>query len=83
MVFSDGTRQTADLVVYCTGYAVAMPFLDAEAMHAEMDGYERWLAKRFVASTRHTLEVDFDDYLRQLKRERQRGAKRAKALLPG
>lgn len=49
---------------------------DAEAMRTEMDGYEQWLGKRFVKSTRHTLEVDFDDYLRQ----RKRGAKRAEAL---
>lgn len=134
----------ADLVVYCAGYTVAMPFLDpevldpsadnrvrlyqrvfhpvvpglsvvglvrplgavmplaeeqgrlvadqltgvyalpdAETMRAEMDGYEAWLGKRFVKSTRHTLEVDFDDYLRQLKRERRRGAKRADALRDG
>lgn len=144
MVFSDGTRQVADLVVYCTGYTVAMPFLDpevldpradnrvrlyqrvfhpvvpglsvvglvqplgavmpladeqgrlvadqltgvyalpdGEAMRAEMDGYEAWLGKRFVLSTRHTLEVDFDDYLRQLKRERRRGGKRAETLRGG
>lgn len=144
VVFTDGTRQVADLVVYCTGYTVAMPFLDpevldpsadnrvrlyqrvfhpevpglsvvglvqplgavmplaeeqgrlvadqltgvyalpdAEAMRAEMDGYKAWLGKRFVQSTRHTLEVDFDDYLRQLKRERRRGGKRAEALRGG
>ena len=50
---------------------------DAEVMRAEIDGYEAWLGKRFVQSTRHTLEVDFDDYLRQLKRERKRGAARS------
>lgn len=144
VVFSDGTRQVAALVVYCTGYTVAMPFLDpevldpradnrvrlyqrvfhpqvpglsgvglvqplgavmplaeeqgrlvadqltgayalpdGEAMRAEMDGYEAWLGKRFVQSTRHTLEVDVDDYLRQLKRERRREAKRAEALRGG
>lgn len=138
VVFSDGSRQEADLVVYCTGYTVAMPFLDAEVMDpsgdnrvrlyqrvfhprvpglsvvglvqplgavmplaeeqsrlvaeqltgiyqlppaedidAEIDAYEAWLARRFVTSTRHTLEVDFDDYLRRLRRERRRGARRA------
>ena len=43
----------------------------------------RWLAddaaykKRFYASARHTMEVDFDHYLWELDRERQRGATRA------
>lgn len=47
---------------------------------AEMDRYERWLSRRFVSSTRHTLEVDFDDYRRQLRRERKKGAARGSVL---
>jgi hypothetical protein len=34
--------------------------------------------RRFYASDRHTMEVDFDRYLWDLERERRRGAKRAR-----
>jgi hypothetical protein len=44
----------------------------AAEMHAEIDDYERWLKERFVASKRHTIEVDFHPYLRDIKRERKR-----------
>ncbi len=45
---------------------------DQAAMHA-----------RYVASKRHTIQVDFDDYLHALAAERRAGAKRARAhLLP-
>jgi len=45
-----------------------------EEMRTEIAGYERWLEKRFVASKRHTVEVDFHPYLRQIRRERKRKA---------
>ncbi|HWM12219.1 MAG TPA: NAD(P)-binding domain-containing protein, partial [Solirubrobacteraceae bacterium] len=32
--------------------------------------------KRYVASKRHTMQVDFDDYLAELRKERRRGAER-------
>jgi hypothetical protein len=35
--------------------------------------------KRYVASKRHTMQVDFDDYVLALKRERRRGERRAAA----
>jgi len=35
------------------------------------------MRKRYVASKRHTIQVDFDRYLWQLRRERRRGAQRA------
>jgi dimethylaniline monooxygenase (N-oxide forming) len=35
--------------------------------------------KRYVASQRHTMQVDFDNYLHELDRERRRGAARAAA----
>jgi Flavin-binding monooxygenase-like len=41
-------------------------------MRAEISAYDRWLKKRFVASKRHTIEVDFHPYLREIKRERKR-----------
>jgi thioredoxin reductase len=132
--FVDGSEEEIDLVIYCTGYEIAFPFLDdavfpvvdnrlplyrrvaavdrpglffigfiqplgpimplAEAqsewvadlfqghavlpsateMQAEIVAYERSMRKRFVASKRHTIEVDFHPYLRQLRRERRRSA---------
>jgi dimethylaniline monooxygenase (N-oxide forming) len=33
--------------------------------------------RRYVASPRHTMQVDFDDYLYQLRKEERRGRKRA------
>ena len=33
--------------------------------------------KRYVASKRHTMQVDFDDYLLELERELRRGRERA------
>jgi cation diffusion facilitator CzcD-associated flavoprotein CzcO len=35
--------------------------------------------KRYVASKRHTMQVDFDDYLVALSKERRKGAERARA----
>jgi hypothetical protein len=34
-------------------------------------------SRRYVASSRHTMQVDFDDYLADVARERVRGRKRA------
>lgn len=42
-------------------------------MRSEIAEYERWLGKRYVASKRHTIEVDFHPYLRQIRRERRAG----------
>ncbi len=41
-------------------------------MRKEIADYERWLHKRFVSSKRHTIEVDFHPYLREIRRERKR-----------
>ena len=35
--------------------------------------------KRYVASKRHTMQVDFDDYLYELGKEREAGAERARS----
>lgn len=130
--FDDGSEEEIDLVVYCTGYEIAFPFLDekvfaardnrmplykravsvenpglyfigfiqplgpimplAEAqaewisdlltegaalppsdeMRKEIAAYEKWMDKRFVSSKRHTIEVDFYPYLREIRRERRR-----------
>ena len=37
------------------------------------------MRRRYVASPRHTIQVDFDRYLHDLERERRRGARRAAA----
>jgi hypothetical protein len=37
------------------------------------------MRKRYVASKRHTIQVDFDDYLYALEKERAAGAQRARA----
>jgi dimethylaniline monooxygenase (N-oxide forming) len=56
----------ADLL---TGKAV-LP--SATQMRGEIADYESWLKKRFVASKRHTIEVDFHPYLRDIRKERKR-----------
>lgn len=44
----------------------------ADEMRAEVGAYERRMRRRFVASKRHTIEVDFHPYLREIRRERRR-----------
>jgi hypothetical protein len=47
--------------------------LPSEAeMREEIDSYEREMRRRYVASKRHTIEVDFHPYLRAIRRERKR-----------
>jgi len=132
--FSDGSEVSADAIVYCTGYNVSFPFLDAEVIHPVDNRVElfhqvfapdvanlafiglvqpfgalmpvaeaqsRWVAdylagtyrlpsreamrsqisrerlareRQFVASPRHTMEIDFYSYLRGVRRERRRGS---------
>jgi hypothetical protein len=45
-------------------------------MRAEIVEAEKKLKKRYVASKRHTIQVDFQPYLRELNRERKRAAQR-------
>ncbi|MCC6875392.1 MAG: NAD(P)-binding domain-containing protein [Sandaracinaceae bacterium] len=47
------------------------------AMREDMQRERQALVARYVASPRHTMQVDFDDYLRDLERERKAGARRA------
>jgi hypothetical protein len=35
------------------------------------------MRRRYVASKRHTIQVDYDDYMRTLRKERDAGAERA------
>ena len=54
-------------------YALPTP----EAMRSDIERKRRKMAKRYVASKRHTIQVDFDDYMRELRRESRAGARRA------
>jgi hypothetical protein len=47
-----------------------------EAMRRVIEREDRRMAKRYVASSRHTIQVDFYPYLRTIKRERFQGARR-------
>jgi hypothetical protein len=50
---------------------VALP--DREEMLEVIEREDRRMAKRYVASKRHTIQVDFYPYLRTIERERKRG----------
>ncbi len=139
VVFADGSRERADVVIWCTGYRVSFPFFDADVVSAPdnalplfhrvfdprhpdiafiglaqplgaimpiVEQQSRWVAEyftkryelppvaqmrstieksearsrtRFVASPRHTMQIDPDVYLTELDRERARGRRRASA----
>jgi dimethylaniline monooxygenase (N-oxide forming) len=48
----------------------------AAEMRTEIEATERRMRKRYVASKRHTIQVDFHPYLRELRRERKRSTQR-------
>ncbi len=54
-------------------YALPAPHL----VRADMEAERRAMFARYVPSKRHTMQVDFDDYLAALGKERKRGARRA------
>ncbi|HEY6762580.1 MAG TPA: NAD(P)-binding domain-containing protein [Baekduia sp.] len=64
------------LAAYLKGqYALPAP---AE-LAADIRADQKAMHKRYVASKRHTIQVDFDDYLYALEKERHAGAERAAA----
>jgi dimethylaniline monooxygenase (N-oxide forming) len=137
--FVDGSEETIDVIVWCTGYKVTFPFFDEDFISAPdndlplyrrvfkpgldnlffvallqplgatmplAEAQGRWIAaylrgeyhlpprpemeahiqreretmfKRYVTSKRHTMEVDFDEYLYALRREHRAGRRRARA----
>jgi cation diffusion facilitator CzcD-associated flavoprotein CzcO len=139
VVFSDGRRERADVIIWCTGYRVSFPFFERELVSAPdnslplfhrlfdprhpdiafvglaqplgaimpiADEQSRFIAeyfagryalppademraaierdevrsrKRFVASPRHTMQIDPEKYLNGLARELARGKRRARA----
>ncbi len=50
-------------------------------MRADIAADQAAMRARYVASKRHTIQVDFNDYLRDLDAERRAGAERARAHL--
>ncbi len=48
-------------------------------MQADVDRERERMFKRYVASKRHTMQVDFDNYLHELRKELKAGAERARA----
>ena len=68
--------QSAWIADYLTG-AYALP--DAAAMKKDIAQERSDMFERYVPSARHTMQVDFDEYLLELDKEHRRGEKRAKA----
>jgi dimethylaniline monooxygenase (N-oxide forming) len=56
-------------------YALPSP----AALDADVEAERERMFRRYVRSKRHTMQVDFDDYLAALARERKQGAARAAA----
>jgi thioredoxin reductase len=52
---------------------------DDDAMRKTIASDRLAMNRRYVRSVRHTMQVDFDEYLWRLARERARGARRARA----
>jgi hypothetical protein len=52
-------------------------------MRQETGTYRARLARRYVTSTRHTIQVDAQAYLRELRAERRRGAARVRQRAVG
>ncbi|OEV05750.1 NAD(P)-binding domain-containing protein [Streptomyces oceani] len=46
-------------------------------MAKEIEAYQSSVARRYVKSSRHTIQVDFRKYLKELRKERRAGARRA------
>jgi dimethylaniline monooxygenase (N-oxide forming) len=56
-------------------YALPAP----DDLRADIEDERRKMFKRYVASKRHTMQIDFDDWMAALEKERRRGAERARA----
>ena len=56
-------------------YALPAP----AALRADIERERRAMFKRYIASKRHTMQIDFDDYLVALAKERKAGEERARA----
>jgi cation diffusion facilitator CzcD-associated flavoprotein CzcO len=65
----------AEWVADLLGGRAALP--PVEQMRKEISAEEEKMRKRFVSSKRHTVEVDFHPYLREIRRERKLAGQRA------
>jgi dimethylaniline monooxygenase (N-oxide forming) len=50
---------------------------DVASMERQVRRERAAMRRRYVASKRHTIQVDYDDYMRTLRKEREAGAERA------
>ena len=66
----------AKLIADCIAGQYVLP--SRKEMRAQMNRDRRRLFRRYVPSDRHTMQVDFDRYLRDLSAEHRRGQRRAK-----
>lgn len=55
----------------------------AAEMRRAIEADQRWLRKRFINSTRHTVQVDHNHYVKTLRREMRAGQRRARRLGTG
>ena len=55
--------------------AYALP--DRDTMEHDIDRKLDAMRKRYVASKRHTIQVDYDDYMHEMTKEMEKGAERA------
>jgi hypothetical protein len=136
VIFTDGTRERVDSIIYCTGYKVTFPFFKPEVIEAKNNDlplFKRvfhsrypdlffigllqplgaimplaemqsiWVSKyllgqyalpptaelqqdiqrehdemrkRYGTAPRHTIQVDFEPYIKNVQKEMQRGMKR-------
>jgi cation diffusion facilitator CzcD-associated flavoprotein CzcO len=67
-------RQSALIARHLTG-AYALP--GHGEMERDIDRKLDAMRRRYVASKRHTIQVDYDDYMRELTKEMEKGALRA------
>jgi len=51
----------------------------AADLRADMEREREQMFRRYVRSKRHTMQIDFDDYMYAVERESRRGAERARA----
>ncbi|HEY4097947.1 MAG TPA: NAD(P)-binding domain-containing protein [Baekduia sp.] len=73
-------RQSALIADHLEGRHALPP---AAEMHRSVRRERARMRRRYVASKRHTIQVDYDDYMRALTREREAGARRVASPLAG
>ena len=69
-------QQSKLIAAYLAGAYTPPP---ADEMHRIIAADEAWHTGHYYASRRHTIQLDFDAYVRDLKKEAARGTGRAKA----